>query len=156
MTNEIQWSLHTYKIKDLKEFAKNPRQISKDKFDRLGNLIRKFGLIDKPIINADLTIIGGHQRIRYLKKQKIKEVECWTPNRQLDDKELEELCIGLNLQKGDWDYDLLGNLWDPIELLEYGFTEEQILDAVPEQIENEEKPKKNSKKKSCPNCGHEF
>lgn len=134
-SEKIRWALHEFPIKDLKDHPKNPRQIGKDQLTRLGNLIDKFGLIDKPIVNADMTIIGGHQRIRVLKKNKVKTVECWVPDRLLDEKEIDELCIGLNLHQGSWDYDLLANEWEPLDLLQYGFTEEQLLGATKE-IEN--------------------
>jgi len=150
----IKWKLEELPIKSLKEHPKNPRQIKKDQFDRLSNFIDKFGLIDKPIINTDMTIIGGHQRIRALKKKKIKTVECWVADRELLDEEVDELCIGLNLHQGSFDYDLLGNLWDPLELLGYGFTEEQLLGSCQEEGETKEKTGK--KKKSCPHCGEEL
>jgi DNA modification methylase len=123
----INWKLEEIQIKLLKEHPKNPRQIKKDQFERLGALIDKFGLIDKPIVNKDLTIIGGHQRIRVLKKKKVKFVECWVAEEQLSDEQVDELCIGLNLHQGSFDFDILANEWDPIDLLNYGFTEEQLL-----------------------------
>ena len=48
--------------------------------------------------------------------------------------EIDHLCIGLNLNQGQWDYDLLGNLWEPIDLLKWGFTEEQLLGCA--DVEN--------------------
>ncbi len=131
----IQWHLEVLSIKDLKEHPKNPRQISKDQYAHLENLITKFGLIDKPIVNKDWTIIGGHQRIRILKKMKAKTVECWVPERQLEDEEIDHLCIGLNLNQGEWDYEKLGNEWEPLDLLNWGFTEKQLLDfcEIPEE-----------------------
>ena len=153
----IKWNLQTLALNDLKEHPKNPRQIDKDKFQHLAELIAKFGLIDKPIVNKDFTIIGGHQRIKVLKKAKVKSVECWVAEEQLSDAEVDELCVGLNLHQGKFDYDILGNLWDPISLLEYGFSEEQLLGSCHEEIDSEETEKKTkNKKKSCPACGHEF
>lgn len=133
----INWKLETIPIKDLKEHPKNPRQISKDQFQRLSNLIAKFGLIDKPIVNLDRMIIGGHQRVKVLKKMKVKEVECWIPDHQLTDEEIDHLCIGLNLNQGTFDYDILANQWDAIDLLKYGFTEEQLL-GISEEVEKVE------------------
>jgi ParB-like chromosome segregation protein Spo0J len=150
----IKWKLEELSIKSLKEHPKNPRQIKKGQFDRLSNLIDKFGLIDKPIINTDMTIIGGHQRIRALKKKKVKTVECWVADRELLEEEVEELMIGLNLHQGQFDYDILANEFDPLELLSYGFTEEQLLGSCQEEGEGKEKSSK--KKKSCPNCGEEL
>jgi DNA modification methylase len=55
----------------------------------------------------------------------------------LDEKEIDEMCIGLNLHQGAWDFDLLANEWDPIDLLNYGFTEEQLLGTSKENIAEE-------------------
>ena len=67
----INWKLEAIPIKELREHPKNPRQISKDQYQHLTNLIAKFGLIEKPIINLDRMIIGGHQRLKILKKMKV-------------------------------------------------------------------------------------
>lgn len=155
--NHIIWTLQLLRVADLKNHPKNPRQIGKQQFERLGKLIDKFGLIDKPILNYDLTIIGGHQRIKYLKKIKEKSVECWVADRQLTESEIDELCIGLNLHQGQWDYDLLADQWNPIDLLEYGFTEEQLLGITQVDDDDEEKPQRKQKTATiCPSCGHEF
>jgi DNA modification methylase len=123
----IKWTLKELAIKDLKNHPKNPRQIKKDQLARLAENMNKFGLIDKPIVNTDMTVIGGHQRIRILKKQKVKTVECWVAPEQLSDEQVDELCISLNLHGGAWDFDILANEWNPLDLLAYGFTEEQLL-----------------------------
>src|SRR5579864_5338532 len=113
----VGWHLEVLPINSLKQHPKNPREITSKQLAHLENLITKFGMIDKPIVNKDWTIIGGHQRIRILKKKKAKNVECWVPDEQLSDKDVDELCIGLNLNQGQWDYDCLANMWEPIDLL---------------------------------------
>lgn len=159
---EIQWELKSVPLKQLKPHSKNPRSISKDQAKHLEELIKKYGLIDKPIVNQDLTIIGGHQRIQLLKKMKHKEVQCWVPDHQLTQQEVDHLCIGLNLNQGQWDWDILANEWEPINLLEYGFTEEQLVGNCKESEEEittattEESDNKKQKKHTCPSCGHEF
>lgn len=155
----INWRLESVAIKTLKEHSKNPRQIHKDQLERLSCLMEKFGLIDKPIINADYTIIGGHQRVRILKKKKVKFVECWIAEEQLSDEDVDELCIGLNLHQGKFDFDILANQWDVLDLLNYGFTEDQLLGICKDSDEVSSEEKQQGKKKlqkSCPNCGHEF
>ncbi|MEN6512241.1 MAG: hypothetical protein ABFD00_10495 [Chloroherpetonaceae bacterium] len=155
----INWNLQTINIKDLKEHPKNPRQIGKEQFARLGNLIDKFGLIDKPIVNTDMTLIGGHQRIKYLKKQKQKTTQCWMPDRELNEKEVEELLIGMNKIHGQFDFDLLANHFEPLELLNWGFSEKELFDNfqhVEENLENSTCEEKSKKSKLCPACGHEF
>lgn len=159
-SQKVNWVLIEIPIKDLKEHAKNPRQIGKAQFDRLGKLIAKFGLIDKPIVNQDMTLIGGHQRIKYLKKERVKTVECWVADRLLEDEEIEELMVGLNLHQGTWDWDILANNFEPVDLLNWGFSEKQLLDSCKEaeeilSEENKEKTAADKKKKSCPNCGYE-
>lgn len=149
---KIVWSLHDIKIKDITPLAKNPRYIDKKTSQHLERIIDKYGLIDKPILNSDYTIIGGHQRINILKKNKEKSVLCWLPNRALTNDEIDELCIGLNLNQGAWDYDVLANEWDALSLIEWGFDPE----ALYGELEEKEKKTSNKKKKECPNCGHEF
>lgn len=155
----INWKLERVAIRELKNHPKNPRQINKESLQRLTKLIDKFGLIDKPIINADRTIIGGHQRIKILKKMKVKEIECQIPDRMLDEKEVEELLIGHNLIQGNWDWDIMANNFEPLDLLKYGFTEQQLFGYFEEaeNIQGEKEEKSEEKKlRECPNCGHSF
>lgn len=153
----ITWELQPRKIKELTPYHKNPRYLKDKDFCQLQTSLDKFGLIDKPIINLDNTIIGGHQRIALLKRTEVRIVICWVPSRLLDDKEVEELNIRLNKNQGDWDFDILGNQWEADRLIEYGFTPEELhidMDMLIKPSMEEGKPGK--KKKSCPNCGHEF
>lgn len=158
---DINWDLQLVNIRTLRENPRNPRQINKQAIENLGCFIEKFGLIDKPIINQNHTIIGGHQRIRLLKRQKVKSVQCWMPNRLLDDKEIDEMCIGLNLHQGQWDWDILANNYDVLDLLQYGFSEEQLLGHAEDakEVEGDQKEnateEKNKKSNVCPNCGFE-
>lgn len=151
----INWKLETIAIKELKDHPKNPREIKKDQLQHLENLIKKFGLIDKPIVNLDRTIIGGHQRVRILKKMKAKTVECWVPDSQLSQEDLDHLCVALNLNQGIWDWDLLANEYEALDLLNWGFTEEQLLGICKEadEVLSEEGEGKKKKSKECPHCG---
>jgi len=153
---KLNWHIEELPIKQLKEHPKNPRQINKHNNKNLERQLQKFGLIDKPVVNTDYTVIGGHQRLRILKKMKTKTVECWVPDRELNEQEIDELCIGLNLHQGSWDYDILGNLWEPVDLLGYGFTEEQLLGISTDDLEEKEEKPSSKKKKCCPNCGFEL
>lgn len=153
--NMIQWHLEKRLLKDLKPHPNNPRQISKDQQRHLAISIEKFGLIDKPIINLDNRIIGGHQRVTHLKNEKTKEVECMVPDHLLDEKQVDELMIRLNRNTGDFDYDILANVFDVPCLLDWGFSPDE-LELNYTDIETDDKPgEKDPKKKSCPNCGFE-
>lgn len=151
----IEWNLKELDISEIKEFSKNPRQISKDQLKKLKETIDEFGLIDKPIVNLDLTLIGGHQRVSIFKKNKKKKITCWVPDRQLDEDEIKRLCIKLNKHHGSWDWDIMSSHWEPEELLEEGFSEDEIFGHF-ETIEEKEKGTKSKKLKMCPSCGHEF
>ena len=157
MKDKIKWTLATKKISDLEQYHKNPRYIKEQDLRQLQTSIDKFGLIDKPILNSDDIIIGGHQRINALKESGIKTVECWVPNRLLDEKEVEELNIRLNKNSGDWDWDVLANEWNLDDLLQLGFTEVELDIAGIDEVDSKE-PKEEEKDKtiSCPKCGHEF
>lgn len=151
----INWHLETHLVKSLKTHPKNPRQISKDQMAHLEANIRKFGIIDKPVVTQDMRMIGGHQRLKVLKKMKIKSVECWVPDRELSDEEIDELLIKLNLHQGSYDYDILANEWEPLDLIEWGFSQEKLMGSIEIDSDSSEE-KKEKKKKSCPSCGHEF
>lgn len=125
---EITWTLRTFQISELTDYAKNPRMLSKEQFAHLKKSMDKFGLIDKPIINADAahTVIGGHQRLHVLRSEGVRAVECWYPSRELDEREVEELNIRLNKNTGSWEMDILANQWDVGNLLEWGFTKNEL------------------------------
>lgn len=84
---------------------------------------------------------------------KVQEVECWIPDHLLTESEIDHLCIGLN-RGGSWDWDLVANLWDPIDLIKYGFSENELMGTF-EKVEEHKKEKK-KKTTICPSCGHEF
>lgn len=121
----MQWTLKTFDIQELKPYDKNPRTFSEKQHRTLSKLLEEFGLIDKPILNADKTIIGGHQRIEVLKAEGMDRIECWIPDRMLKEEEVAKLNIGLNMG-GDWDYDLLANVFDVGDLLDWGFDEDDL------------------------------
>lgn len=151
----IQWHLEKRLLKVLKPHSKNPRKLSQHDAEHLQKSLDKFGLIDKPIITSEGSIIGGHQRIALLKKQKAKEVECWVPDQELSQKDIDELNIRLNRNTGEWDWDIMANAWDVDDLMDWGFTAQDLAMAPIEEIDPvEEAPKK--KTKMCPSCGHEF
>lgn len=142
----ISWTLKKFKISDLKELSKNPRSLNDLQYTHLKTSLEKFGLIDKPIVTQEGLIIAGHQRKRILEKEGIKEIECWIPNRELSEKEIEELNIRHNKNTGEWDFDILANEWESNDLLEWGFNLEDLQIDLPIQEEKEEHHK-------CPTCG---
>jgi hypothetical protein len=74
----------------------------------------------EPIIFNKQTgyIVGGHFRVRELKKLGIKEIECVIVDLNEDDEK--ELNIRLNANTGSWDWDTLANDWDVVDLEAWG------------------------------------
>lgn len=140
----IAWHIETRKISELKDYEKNPRKLSPQAAEHLKQSLERFGLIDKPIINLDNTIIGGHQRKKTLKKMGIKQVEVNVPDRQLTDQEVEELNIRLNRNTGEWNFKCLEEDWNMNDLLTWGFN-------IDEFTANEHVIEKKSEDE-CPTC----
>jgi len=139
MSEHIEWKQQSIEAGLLKPYFKNPRILGEKHNRLLSDSIDEFGLVDKPIINSDYTIIGGHQRISVLLAKGATAIKCEVPNRQLSEKEVEKLNISLNLIAGSWDYDILGNEWDVGDLLTWGFEEDDL------GLGKELKPKKEPK-----------
>jgi len=139
---KINWTLQQFNIDELTDYYKNPRSLSDKEFKQLKTSLDKFGMIDKPIVNADSanTIIGGHQRKHVLEASGVKEIECWIPDRELSDKEVEELNIRLNKNTGSWDFDVLANEFELDDLLDWGFDKGELdldlwAEDAPEDVE---------------------
>jgi ParB-like chromosome segregation protein Spo0J len=147
---DIQWSLERRKLKDLVPHGKNPRKLSKHDYEHIKLSLEMFGCIDKPVINTDNTIIGGHQRIAVLKKMGVKEIECWVPDKALMPQQADELNIRLNRNQGEWDFDILANQWDENDLVAWGFDAMELnLDLV----EKEDEDPDSEIQIKCPTCG---
>lgn len=159
--SKINWTLHSFQLDELTDYYKNPRSLSEKEFKQLKTSLDKFGMIDKPIVNADSahTIIGGHQRKHVLESTGVKEVECWIPDRELTDREVEELNIRLNKNTGAWDFDTLANEFELPDLIEWGFEPFELGmndDPAPEFKEYDESVADDVEFIICPKCGHKW
>lgn len=108
---------------ELKLNPKNPRTISKDKFEKLVNSIREFPkMMDlRPIIyDDDLIILGGNMRYRALQeleKQGFEIKDSWFRKASdLNEDEKQRFVIEDNVAFGDWDWDILANEWADLPL----------------------------------------
>ena len=110
-------------INKLQPASYNPRQISTKQYKDLKESIKKFTLCDPIIINKDMTVIGGHQRLKVCKDLKHTEIDCVILD--LTKEEERELNIRLNKSGGEWDFDLLSN-FEIEELKDWGFKEIEL------------------------------
>ena len=155
-----QWHTETRKLKDLKPHPHNPRRLTKEQRGHIKASLEKFGVAEKPIINTDGTVIGGHQRLKVLKEMGVKEIEVWVPDQPLDAKQVDELNIRLNKNTGEWDFDILANAWDMGDLLNWGFSAEELTgcfgDIEKVAAAEDEDSAVMEPPKTCPHCGKEI
>jgi DNA modification methylase len=78
-------------------------------------------------------IVGGHQRVKVAKDLGFKDVPCVEVSLTLDKER--ELNIRLNRNTGEWDWDSLANYFDVSDLLEWGFTDDDLQFKEPELVE---------------------
>ena len=64
--------------------------------------------MDPVIVNKDLTVIGGHQRISVLKTLGYEEIDCVVI--EIDKTKEKALNIALNKITGEWNKELLADL----------------------------------------------
>jgi DNA modification methylase len=107
------------KISDLIPAPYNPRQSTAKQEKHLKESLEKFGLVEPIIFNKQTGyIVGGHFRVRELKKLGIKEIECVIVD--LNEADEKELNIRLNANTGGWDWDTLANDWEVVDLEAWG------------------------------------
>jgi hypothetical protein len=125
------------KIADLIPAPYNPRQSTAKQEQHLKESLEKFGLVEPIIFNKQTGyIVGGHFRVRELKKLGIKEIECVIVD--LNEADEKELNIRLNANTGGWDWDTLANDWDVVDLEAWGLEIPQF-DTVEELEASEDK-----------------
>lgn len=111
MTNQPTMEIKELPLKELKPAAYNPRKKLKkgDKeYEKIKQSLLKFGYVDPIIVNKDMTVIGGHQRLTVLKDLDYETAKCVIVNLPKEDEKA--LNIALNKITGQWDEALLADL----------------------------------------------
>lgn len=99
------------KISELIPASYNPRKKLKPgdrEYEKIKNSIIEFGYVDPVIVNKDLTVIGGHQRITVLKELGYEEIDCVVID--IDKTKEKALNVALNKITGEWNKELLADL----------------------------------------------
>lgn len=108
--SEMQWQ--TLPLGQLRPAAYNPRKALKpsDKeYQKIKNSIQEFGYVEPIIVNYDMTVIGGHQRLTVLKDLGYTEAQCVVLHIE-DEAKVKALNIALNKISGEWNEQLLADL----------------------------------------------
>jgi len=124
---KIEWETERRRVRDLVPWQGNPRKMSESQAAQLRESLDRFGVADIPVVDADGTIVGGHQRCAILLAQGKgdMEVDVRVPSRKLTEEEFAELNLRLNKNMGEWDFDVLASFSEDL-LLSVGFDEEEL------------------------------
>lgn len=122
---------------------KNPRKITKEKFNLLLQSLDKSNLtqirpLDVIEYDGKYIVLSGNQRLRALKELKIREVPCNVLRDDLEPETYRQIVLQANTNYGEHDDDLLANEWDAVELHEWGYDLPDWEPITPEDVENEE------------------
>tara|TARA_R100001460_G_scaffold44151_2_gene80758 strand:- start:7560 stop:8708 length:1149 start_codon:yes stop_codon:yes gene_type:complete len=125
-------------IKEVKENPNNPRYVVDSKFKKLVKSIKDFPemLEKRPIIvDENMIVLGGNMRLKACKSAGLFEVYIhqaigWSEEQK------KQFIIKDNVGFGDWDWDILANEWDVVQLNEWGLSFLPEFDDV--QLEAEE------------------
>nr|PZN48483.1 MAG: hypothetical protein DIU61_18650 [Bacteroidota bacterium] len=123
-------------ISKVKPNPDNPRIIKDDRFEKLVKSLKEFPEMSEVrplVVNKDMVVLGGNMRLRAMKEAGWKEVPVeivdWPEEKQ------REFIIKDNIGYGEWDFEVLANEWDQVELEEWGLDIPNILDDEPEEAQ---------------------
>lgn len=98
-----EWENKTVAVTDIKPYDGNPRIMNQVQAELLTISLSEFGLAEVILLNKDMTLIAGHQRLRTLTMQGSATVDCRVATEQLSDDDFRELNIRDNLNIGEFD-----------------------------------------------------
>ena len=133
------------KINKLIPNKSNPRFIKNDKFKKLVKSIKEFPemLELRPIVvDEDMVILGGNMRHKACIEAGLTEVPIKIAE-GLTEEQKQEFIVKDNVGFGEWEWDILANEWDSVQLTEWGLDVwENLDDKKPEDglIDDDEIP----------------
>ena len=136
MTSQPKMEIREIRLSELHPASYNPRKKLKkgDKeYEKIKQSLLKFGYVDPIIVNKDLTVIGGHQRLTVLKDLDYETAKCVIVDLSKEDEKA--LNIALNKITGQWDDQLLADLLLDLQESDYnldltGFEPPEIDDIL--------------------------
>lgn len=123
MPTKLTWRTVDKKISDMVPNIRNPRVMSTKQMDDLKRSLKKYGVVELPVIDTDLTVIAGHQRLLALKLlgREDETIPVRIPSRKLTKKEYDQYLLSSNRIHGGWDWQKLAENFDTDILLASGF-----------------------------------
>ena len=106
---KLTWATTQMVVNDLIPQETNPRTITDKQMSDLKRSLKKYNLVEIPAVDADGTLLAGHQRMKALQLlgRGDEVIDVRVPNRKLTKKESDQYLFASNKLGGDWDLDLL-------------------------------------------------
>jgi len=123
----------------IKPNPNNPRVIKNDRFRKLVKSIKEFPtmLMLRPlIVNNDMVLLGGNQRLKACKEIGLKEVPIIRAS-SLTIEQQTEFIIKDNVSFGSWNYDDLANEWNDFDLINWGVEVPMFESATVEEVQED-------------------
>jgi len=152
---EVTFKTYVAKIDDLLPSEENPRKIGRKGFESLKKSLQEFPemkQLREIVVDEDLKILAGHQRIYALKDLGYEDVFV----KQvfgLSKKQKREFMIKDNTNSGDWDDDILANQWDMDEVKDWGA---DFKFPGSDAGDKDDTGDYKTHEVTCPSCGHHF
>lgn len=157
LPTDVKVTTYIEKIDNLTANELNPRKIDRKAYDALKKSLQDFPEMKELreiVVDENLTILGGHQRIYALKELGYVEVTVKKVE-GLTEKQKREFIIKDNASSGEWDSDIMANVWDIEELTNWGVPSFN-LGNINEEPKEPTAKEGDSKVHTCPGCGLEF
>lgn len=137
MEKRIKWHVEKRVVSDLIPYYKNPRIITEDGLKDLKKSFDEVGFAQPININTENVILSGHARVEQLKLENpSQEIDVYVPDRILTPKQEEAIIVRMNKNvAGQWDFDVLANEFEVDDLIDWGFSEDELGMPDVEQLE---------------------
>ena len=119
MAATINWHIEKRAVAELKPHPQNERIFTEAGLRNLNRSISSIGMAQPVNITQDGIILSGHARIMTLQQMGITEVEVYVPDRELSEKEQQEILVRMNANNA--------GIFDTKKLEEY-FSKELLAD----------------------------
>ena len=135
--------LKKLKISDIKPAEYNPRAITEEELEGLKESIKKFGQKENLIVNKDMTLISGHQRLKAMQELGHEEAYFIVEDLSKEDEKALNLTMNNQAISGDYNMDKLQPLllelkdYEEFDLLRLGELQMEIEELEPEVVEDE-------------------
>lgn len=147
-------------VTKLQPLEKNPRRITKDQLEKLSSsMLEDPAFLQRRPVLVNLTdgvyqVYAGNQRLAAARKLGWKAIHCIIDN-DLSQELMKSRTIKDNQTYGEFDFDILANEYEIQDLLDWGFTEDQLSIDTDTILGNDtgEDKETDQKEEKCPNCG---